>query len=109
MTTQELTEFRTRCQAAKQYDRQIANAAGYAAELEAEAGPVAVPEGADKHSADHLIALVDKVLRVRSGEEKAAPAAAAAPVKEVKSKKKKSKKDDDSEDAGEDEDEPSED
>jgi len=111
MTPQALTEFRARCQTAKQYGRQIANAAGYCAELEAEAGPVAIPEGAAKHSTDHLIALVDKVLRVRSGEAKAAPVAVAPPVvKEApKSRKKKSKKDDDSDDAGDDEDEPSDD
>ena len=114
MTSQALTEFRARCQTAKQYGWQIANAAGYCAELEAEAGPVALPEGADEHSPDHLIALVDKVLRVRSGEAKSAPVAVAPPVKEAKSKKKKSKKDDDADDAddaggGDDEDESSED
>jgi len=101
MTPQALTEFRARCQTAKQYGRLIANAAGYCADLEAEAGPVSLPEGAEKHSTDHLIALVDKVLRVRSGEAKAAPVAAAAPVKEAKAKKKKAKKDDESEDEAE--------
>jgi hypothetical protein len=106
MTPQALTEFRARCQTAKQYGRQIANAAGYAAELEAEAGP-ALPEGVDKHSAEHLIALVDKVLRVRSGEAKASPVVASAAEEAPKSKKKrKSKK---SEDSDESEDEPSDD
>jgi len=110
MTPQALTEFRARCQTAKQYGRQIANAASYCAELEAEAGPVVLPAGANKHSTDHLIALIDKVLRVRSGEAKAAPVAVAPPVKEAKGKKKKAKKgEDESESESADEDESNED
>jgi len=98
MTPQQLTEFKARCLAARMYGRKIANAEAYAAALESEAGPVSVPAGAAKHSPDHLMALIDKVERVRSGEEKAEskmeskPSMPEAKPKSESKKEKKSKK-----------------
>lgn len=99
MTAQELTELRGRCVVAQQYGRKIANAEGYVAELEKEAGTVALPRGVAKNSAGHLVLLLDKLGRVQSGQEPKggaaaapAPAAPPAPPKEAKAKKSRSKK-----------------
>lgn len=67
MTEQELIEFRARCVSAKVYNRKIANAEVYMSELEREVGPIPIL-GIPVGSADHLIALIDAVLRVRAGE-----------------------------------------
>ena len=83
-------------QRAQSYGRQIANAASHAATLEAVAGPVLLARGVVKHSAAHLLALIEKAERVMAGE---APAEAheAAPEEPKKkpSKKTKRKKDSD--------------
>lgn len=115
MTPQELIDFKTRCNSAVTYGRTIANAEAYAAELEAEAGPVELDPGTEKHSAAHLVALVGKVEAVRAGAEKKgkAPAATAKakepdpepvtvvePAKEAKKKSKKAKKSDSDDEAG---------
>ena len=98
MSPQELTEFKARCQAAQVYGRQIANAAAYAAELETEAGPVALTPEVGKHSPAHLMALIAKVERVRSGAEP--KASAPEPIKAVSSKKgKKAKVEEDADSA----------
>jgi len=57
-----LHELRDRLWSAKVYKYRFAAAADYAAELEKQAGPVDF-EGY-KHSVDHLLALVEKAIRV---------------------------------------------
>lgn len=64
MQMSELLDLRARFWAAKMNNHSIGAAAGYADALEKEAGPVDF-EGR-KHSADHLLALVEKVIRVRN-------------------------------------------
>lgn len=93
MKPQELIELKERVQAACTYNREVANAGAHADALEAVAGPVSLDSGVVKHSAAHLLALIEKVERVRAG----GGAPDAAPVKESKSKKKKAKESDEPE------------
>ena len=102
MESHELEAFRARCLKAKTYNRHVANAEAYVAALEAEAGPVPMRPHMAKHSPDHLMALVDKVLRVRAGEEhdrlvgpfssEEKPKKKSASKKKAATKKKSSKK-----------------
>jgi hypothetical protein len=98
MNPHELTDLKARCQDAKSYGRQIANAASHAATLEAVAGPVLLARGMVKHSATHLLALIEKVERVLAGEAPAEVTTQEADPEEPKkksSKKSKRKKDSD--------------
>jgi hypothetical protein len=103
MKLPELTELKDRCHKAAIYGRHIGHAADYALALEAEAGPVAL-DGVKRNSAEHLIALIEKVERVRGGE--APEPAEVAAVEEPKKKAKKSKKKDDEADDEADDEEP---
>jgi hypothetical protein len=80
MTPQALTDLKARCQTAKQYGRAIANAAAHAGELERIAGPVKLAPGVAKHSAAHLLALIEKVERVQAGQEDKATVPPPAPT-----------------------------
>lgn len=92
MESHELEEFHKRCVAAQVKNRKIANAEAHVAALEAEAGPVAPRANMHKHSPDHLLALIEKVKRVRAGEEKAAVAEEKPKKKSAPKKKKAPKK-----------------
>jgi hypothetical protein len=70
------------------YNRKVANAEAYITTLEGEVGPISLVPGIPKASASHLITLIDKVLRVRSGEEKPAPKPKAKPKAKAVSKPK---------------------
>jgi hypothetical protein len=64
MNMNELLELQARLWAAKVNKHLIGAASGYADALEREAGPV--DYDGYKHSASHLLALVEKVIRVRN-------------------------------------------
>lgn len=64
MDMNELLDLRARFLAAKVNKHSIGAAAGYAAVLEKEAGPVDFH--GPKHSAAHLLALVEKAIRVHN-------------------------------------------
>jgi hypothetical protein len=95
MKPQELIELKERVQAACTYNREVANAGAHAAALETVAGPVSLDTGLVKHSAAHLLALIEKVERVRAG-----GVPDAAPLKESKPKKKKKAKESDEPEGG---------
>lgn len=64
MNTHELHAFKARLWDAKTHNFKIGAAAGYVAALEAMAGPV--PGSLSRGSIDHLLALVEKALKVGS-------------------------------------------
>jgi hypothetical protein len=88
MTPQALIDLQDRCKQAKTFGRQIANAAAFVAELEAQVGVVVLERGVLKNSPGHLLALIEKAGRGEAVAETTTEVTPKATKKKVSTKAK---------------------